>query len=259
LIAGSAMVLVYLVLQLVLEKMKPATGDIKASDVVAVVGAVTTFLGTAIGLFFGVTVGQSGKKSADDAAQSASKTAQQATRVAQQAQTVSAQSLGMLEQVRADAEAGEQVLRTQVQSLKRASVRFDSRLQRLHSLVNPSQRARAAASFAEAASAARPNDDRIREIVFDIVCSAVARAVGLESGLDVDTSKKLRTSPPGGFGISAGGYQRLCDDCTEQINTECDSALEMDNAFRDSHENGTVDAFINAAARLAIDNPRGVS
>jgi hypothetical protein len=59
--------------------------DVKASDVVAIVGAITPFLGTAIGVYFGINVGQIGKGQATNAAAQANAAAMQANRVASQA------------------------------------------------------------------------------------------------------------------------------------------------------------------------------
>src|SRR6185312_4666228 len=67
LITVCAMALVYLALYLAIHRWD-AGQKIQSTDVVAIMGAVTTFLGTAIGLFFGVSAGQAGKRSADDAA-----------------------------------------------------------------------------------------------------------------------------------------------------------------------------------------------
>src|SRR5947208_610998 len=83
----AAMVLVYFVVDQAMLHLKTAGADgaVKASDVVAVIGAVTTFLGTAIGLFFGVSVGQAGTKIAKDAAQSSQQNAKDSANVTQQA------------------------------------------------------------------------------------------------------------------------------------------------------------------------------
>jgi hypothetical protein len=54
----SAMVLVLATLVIAIRGIHSASGAVgQSSDVIAVVGAVTTFLGTAIGLFFGVSAG----------------------------------------------------------------------------------------------------------------------------------------------------------------------------------------------------------
>lgn len=56
-----------------------------ATDIVAIVGAVTTFLGTALGMFFGVNAGAKVAQSATAVTNAATSTAQQATATAQQA------------------------------------------------------------------------------------------------------------------------------------------------------------------------------
>lgn len=55
-----------------------------ASDVVAIVGAVTTFLGTALGTYFGINVGSQATRAANATAQTATDVAKLATTAAQQ-------------------------------------------------------------------------------------------------------------------------------------------------------------------------------
>ncbi len=64
------------------------THVLSASTVVAILGAVTTFLGTAVGVFFGVNVGQAGQAAAMQSSSASAAAANVASSAAQAATTV---------------------------------------------------------------------------------------------------------------------------------------------------------------------------
>jgi hypothetical protein len=254
----AAMLLVYLIADKAMVSLKPSTGELKAGDVVAIIGAVTTFLGTAIGLFFGVSVGQAGTKIAKDAAQTSQQNAKASANISQQAQSVAAQSLALVDTAQSATHAAVdrlQDFQSQIGRLQTNSDRLVSKVTQLHALANPVHAVRATAIFDSVATGARPSDSKIQEMVSDIVCEQIVKLGGEASPDKVDTSRKLSAAPPAGYGVDGQFYVRFCRDCTSQINSECESRVDPNNPKLIADKTDTLDTFIADAAQLAIDNP----
>ncbi len=89
-IASFLTVLVTLHYVLTTPSLLDSTKTLNASTIVAVLGAVTTFLGTAVGVFFGVNVGQAGTAAATQASNASAAAANVASSAAQSATTAAA-------------------------------------------------------------------------------------------------------------------------------------------------------------------------
>jgi hypothetical protein len=265
----AAMLLVLGTLLAVIHGMAPPDHSkvADAKDVVAVVGAVTTFLGTAIGLFFGVSVGQTGKTQAEATARTANATAAQATATAAQATSAAATAQQVSHQAMALAQLPQQLSQQMSlgtpRSLSLAAlarpqiaerVQLMSNIRALHALVPLEQKPAAAAPFAAALAAARPDAADIEQIVFNIVTGLVAQIVGVAAAA-LDVTRTFVDADPNGYGMAPGNYASLCDQATQSINDQCNAAITLNAIWRDQHATKPISTFCSDAAHLAAGSP----
>jgi hypothetical protein len=211
-----------------------------AGDVVAIIGSITTFIGTTVGLFFGINVGQSGKSQAADTAMAASQTARIATAMAEQAKSTADQANAL----RANAQASLSFVTAQRNAVSARYKRLKGRQQTKADLVQTSR----PADFAQQSGGAL-NPNEVSQTLYEITTNWLAALTGTPAD-DIDPSKTFAAAPPDGFGLSSGQYLAFCNDCETQTDEALPVTLTLTGQFRSAHANSTLSSFVNDVTAL---------
>jgi len=252
----ASMLMVYLSLGVATDIVKTFKSQ-NVSDVVAVLGSITTFLGTAVGLFFGINVGQAGKTQAVNTANAANNTANVANSAARAAQAVAQQAGKTAETANAQKEAIQSSFRQaslmqarlskQLETLRTTHSNAIDALSEVQKMVTPEDKEKAKARVAAVVdpavklTAGVPADPLPG--VSDYVTGWLAPILNLPATA-IDTSLTLTGAPPGGCGLTNGTYQSLCNDC------EAHFGINLPGDWRDKHATGSIDGFIADVATL---------
>jgi len=230
-----------------------------AGDVVAVLGAITTFLGSAVGLFFGINVGQAGKAQLGSAVQAATETAKSANETAKIAGSVAESAASNAKRSDAAVESAKAALfREQAEKtglvarLQRLRARHDDTFSTLQSLTaksSPDLHGQLKALVASPGP--RPPRDEILQAIYEIVTNWLSPIIGVSADR-IDTGNKLTAAPPAGIGLSTGGYYALCDACQEQTNEAYGTTITLTGDWRSAHINGTIDQFVSDVTDLVV-------
>lgn len=226
-----------------------------SKDVVAILGTVTTFLGTIVGSFFGVHVGQAGKAQSDKAAQVANQSASQSASAAKEANATATAALSMVRSAQLNGaqsrDSSRQFATANGARSVRMKVALASKMSELHSLVATDNLSKADALHAAITNLTALTSGEIVVAVENIVTTWIGDRVG-STPEQVDVSKTFQDAPEDGFGMDHGAYKRMCDECTREINAQLNCVIEMAVEWRANLETGRVDAYIAEAAKLAI-------
>ena len=210
-----------------------------AGKISAVLGVLTTFLGTAIGVLSGAHSGQVAASTSAAAAAAANNATNTANKVAQQA-------TALLSSSREEAVG----LRQQLDGVTR---QYQLGAQTLHSMVAPQHRARANRVMDSLRTSAPITG--VVPFITDVVTAFIGGLRHMDPG-DVDTSLSIEAEPPDGQGFSRGAYRDMCADCESKMQAKYGPDIKMDDDWRTKNELGTVNQFIGAAADLVYGQPQ---
>jgi hypothetical protein len=209
-----------------------------ATIIVAIIGTVTSFLGTAIGLFFGVHVAAGGAEQAQKTAKTANETAQTANALVREISTATRMSA-----VQSMASEQRNRLTSQLAQYRQAHT---TALESMRGLAKTAS-GEAMVALQEAMALASLTPDQIYDQVYDIV---VARLPDWYA-----TSEKLMDPRPGAGLSTAQSFKDFCDGCLAAVNARFGKKLVLTGDWRAKHATGSGDAFIFDLAQLVEGTP----
>jgi hypothetical protein len=87
-----------------------------------------------------------------------------------------------------------------------------------------------------------------RVLTYHVVTNWVAKAVGLQSGADVEVSRKFVGAPTAGYDFDDGQYIKMCNEITHELVVTSGRSFTLDGPWRLQHENDEIASYINAVA-----------
>jgi hypothetical protein len=91
--------------------------------------------------------------------------------------------------------------------------------------------------------------EEVEAIVQGIVFDWLSALTGVSAG-QIDPTLTFLQAPPGGYSLSPGAYQTMCNDCTTKINASCHSNVSLGGPWRSDHELKPIAVFIADVAGM---------